>query len=174
MAVHQGRRRRRLNLGWSTGWDEWLLQMNDCFRLFSLNVYLVSKVWGYFYTLDSVHESAYQYHYWWWIVTIYNDIKRTRYIKNSNLRKEVGIAQAGRQAGWQTICGWIWKSWQSSTGTLFGFFLCLQQCNVIRNAFSLLFSNKAYFRVCFVVAKYGSHFLCQSLLLGTSTPNDYS
>ena len=31
-------------------------------------------------------------------LTIYNDIKRTRYIKNSNLRKEVGIAQAGRLA----------------------------------------------------------------------------
>ena len=39
--------------------------------------------------------------------------------------------------------------------------------------FSLLFSNKAYFRVCFVVHKVQLPFFsCRSLLLGTSVPND--
>ena len=59
---------------------------------------------------------------------------------------------------------------------LIRFLLCLQQCRVInsvRSAFSMLFSNKAYFKVCFVVYKIQSPFFsCQSLLLRTSIPND--
>ena len=44
---------------------------------------------------------------------------------------------------------------------------------VLEVYFSLLFSNKAYFRVCFVVCKMQSPFFsCRSLLLGTSVPND--
>ena len=48
---------------------------------------------------------------------------------------------------------------------LFGFLLCLQQCNVInsvRSAFQSAFSKKAYIRVCFVVCKIQSrvpHFI---------------
>ena len=38
--------------------------------------------------------------------------------------------------------------------------------------FSLLFTNKAYFRVCFVVLLILLPFLCRSLLLDTSVPND--
>ena len=44
---------------------------------------------------------------------------------------------------------------------------------VLEVHFSLLFSNKADFRVCFVARKFGRHcFSCRSLLLGTSAPND--
>ena len=44
---------------------------------------------------------------------------------------------------------------------------------VLEVYFSLLFSNKAYFKVYFVVRKIWSPFFsCQSLLLGTSIPND--
>ena len=44
---------------------------------------------------------------------------------------------------------------------------------VLEVHFSLLFSNKVYFRGCFVVCKIQSPFFsCQSLLLGTSIPND--
>ena len=43
---------------------------------------------------------------------------------------------------------------------------------VLEVHFSLLFSNKAYFRVYFVVCKIQLPFLCRSLLLGTSVPND--
>ena len=44
---------------------------------------------------------------------------------------------------------------------------------VLEVHFNLLFSNKAYFRVCFVMCKIRSPFFsCQSLLLGTSVPND--
>ena len=44
---------------------------------------------------------------------------------------------------------------------------------VLEKHFSLLFSNKAHFRVCFVVCKILSPFFsCRSLLLGTSIPND--
>ena len=41
---------------------------------------------------------------------------------------------------------------------------------VLEVHFSLLFSNKAYFRVCFVICKIWLHLF--SLLLGTSIPND--
>ena len=45
---------------------------------------------------------------------------------------------------------------------------------VLEVHFSLLFSNKAHFRVCFVVRNIQSPlFLCRSLLLGTGAPNDY-
>ena len=45
---------------------------------------------------------------------------------------------------------------------------------VLEVHFSLRFSTKAHFRVCFVVRKTWSPlFSCQSLLLGTSAPNDY-
>ena len=44
---------------------------------------------------------------------------------------------------------------------------------VLEVHFSLLFSNKADFRVCFVARKIRSPlFSCRSLLLGTSAPND--
>ena len=44
---------------------------------------------------------------------------------------------------------------------------------VLEVHFSLLFSNKAYFRVCFVVCKIWSPFFsCRPLLLGISIPND--
>ena len=36
-----------------------LAEMNNCFRLFSLRIYLVSEACGHYYTLDSVHESIY-------------------------------------------------------------------------------------------------------------------
>ena len=46
---------------------------------------------------------------------------------------------------------------------------------VLEVHFSLLFSNEAYFRVCFVVCKIRlPHFSCQSLLSGTGVPNDTS
>ena len=51
MAVHQGKRRRRFNLGWSTDQDERLLQA------ISLHVYLVLEAWGHF-THDSMYEST--------------------------------------------------------------------------------------------------------------------
>ena len=44
---------------------------------------------------------------------------------------------------------------------------------VLEVHFSLFFSNKMYFRMCLVVYKILSPFYsCQSLLLGTSVPND--
>ena len=43
---------------------------------------------------------------------------------------------------------------------------------VLEVHFSLLFSNTAYCRVCFVVCKFSHHFLCRSLLLGTSVHDD--
>ena len=44
---------------------------------------------------------------------------------------------------------------------------------VLEVHFSLLFSNKAHFRVCLWRVKSGRHcFSCRSLLLGTSAPND--
>ena len=44
---------------------------------------------------------------------------------------------------------------------------------VLEVNFSLLFSNKVYFRMCFVTCKTQSPFFsCRSLLLGVSVPND--
>ena len=46
---------------------------------------------------------------------------------------------------------------------------------VLEVHFSRLFSNKAYFRVCFEVCKiWLPFFSCRSLLLGTTVPNDWS
>ena len=56
-----------------------------------------------------------------------------------------------------------------------GFYFVYYHCNiatVLVLHFNRLLSSKAYFKVCFEVQKFGSHFSCQSLLLGTSTPND--
>ena len=86
--------------------------------------------------------------------------------------------EAGKRAGWQTG--------RQNTGgfrnlKLFyrlnysDFYFVQYHCNftAVLELHSVDFRQiKVYFKVCFEVQKSGSHFLCQSLLLGSNVPND--
>ena len=87
-------------------------------------------------------------------------------------RREAGLTQAGRQkkmGGFQKMLTFLQVK-------LFGLLLCLISfCNftTVLELHSVGFHQvEVYFKVFFEVPKFGSHFLCQSLLLVTNVPND--
>ena len=84
----------------------------------------------------------------------------------------------GKLAGRRNMAGLQNLKNPLQVNKLFGFLLCLRSAMllmVLKAQFSLLFSNKAYCRVHFVVCKIWSPFIsCQSLLLDTNIPNDKS